>query len=85
MEEQKQQAKSAPVKKEWTPDQIMQKNIRTMPSRQMSKRLKRLAEGRGLTLKKAPLSNIDSAWAIVLSLVFKNTSETGGKMEPYLR
>ena len=82
MEEQKQ---AVPAKKEWTPDQILQKNIRTMPSRQMSGRLKRLAEGRGLTLKKAPLSNIDSTWAIVLSLIFDNTSETGGKMEPYLR
>lgn len=76
---------AVPVKKEWTPDQILQKNIRTMPSRQMSGRLKRLAEGRGLTLKKTPLSNIDSTWAIVLSLIFDNTSETGGKMEPYLR
>ncbi len=81
MEEQKQ----APVRKELTPEQILDRNIKAMPNPQMSKRLKRLAEGRGLTLKKSPLSNIDSTWAIVLSLVFKNTSETGGKMEPYLR
>jgi hypothetical protein len=73
------------AKKELTPDQITERNIKAMPNPQMSKRLKRLAEGRGLTLKKSPLSNIDSTWAIVLSLIFDNTSETGGKMEPYLR
>lgn len=74
-----------PTKKEWTPDQIMAKQIRTMSNRQMSRRLKRLSQSRGLKLKKNPLSNMDSAYAIILSTVFDNSKLTGGRMEAYLR
>lgn len=65
------------VKKQLTPDQIQTKHIRSMSNRQMSGRLKNLARQRN--------SNIDNLWAAVLSIVFHNTLETGGKMEPYLR
>jgi hypothetical protein len=82
MEEQKHPEQ---VKKQLTPDQILAKNIQTMPNSQMSNRLKRLANSTGLKLKKGPLSNIDSTWAIVLSVVFDNTKMTGGQIEPFLR
>jgi len=73
------QIKEQPVKKEWTPDQIMAKHIRTMSNRQLSNRLRRLARQHH--------SNMDNAWAVVLSIVFDNsrTSQIGGRMDAYLR
>ena len=81
MEEKKQE----PVKREWTSEQIMQKHIRTVSNHQMSHRLKRLSQSRGLKLRKNPLSNMDSAWAVILSTIFDNSKLTGGRTEAYLR
>lgn len=66
----------AEVKKELSPEQILQRNILAMPNKQMSRRLKRLTRTNG--------SNIDNAFAVVLSIVFDNTKPMG-KMEPFLR
>ena len=73
-----------PAKKELSPEQILEQEIHGMTNRKLSHRLSRLAQGRGLKLKKTPLSNIDSTWAIVLSAVLNNTKPLG-RMEPYLR
>jgi len=73
-----------PAKKELSPEQILEREIHGMTNRKLARRLSRLAEGRGLKLKKAPLSNINSTWAIVLSAVLDNTKPMG-RMEPFLR
>lgn len=73
MDEQKPEVK----KRELTAEQIMQRNLSKMPNRQMSNRLKHLAR------EKNDMYVI--RWATVLSIIFDNTRETGGKMEPYLR
>jgi hypothetical protein len=73
MEEQKQ----APAKKEMSPDQAMQNHIRTMSNKQMSRRLKRLARSKDPNM-------FTIRWATVLSIVFDNTKETGGKVGSYL-
>ena len=80
MEEQK----VAQAKKELTPDQILEREIHGMTNQKLSRRLSRIAQGRGLKFKKSPPSNIDSVWAIVLSAVFDNTKPRG-RMEPFLR
>jgi len=67
-----------PKKKETSPEQAMQKHIQTMSNKQMSARLKRLSRS------KDP-NNYVIRWATVLSIVFDNTRETGGRMESYLR
>ena len=71
IEEQKQEPK-----KELTPDQIASRQARKMSNRQMSRRLRRLAN--------TSTHNIDAVWAIVLSQVFDNTKPMG-RVEPYLR
>jgi hypothetical protein len=73
MDEQKQ------TKKELTPDQILEKSVRGMSNRHMSRRLKRLSDHRGIVLKKNPLSNSDIMWATVLSIVLDN------RVEPFLQ
>lgn len=62
--------------KELTEDQIIGRQVRKMSNRQMSRRLKRLAN--------ESVHNIDALYAIVLSTVFENTKPMG-KVEPYLR
>lgn len=68
------------VKKEPTPDQILERHIEAMADHSMVRRLRRITRGS----KKNPTSNIDATWAIVLSCVFENTKPVG-KMEPFLR
>ena len=67
-----------PAKKEVSPDQAMQNHIQTMSNKQISRRLKRLARS------KDP-NNYVIRWATVLSIVFDNTRETGGRVGSYLR
>lgn len=70
------ETKETPAKKELTEDQIIGRQVRKMSNRQMSRRLKRLAN--------TATHNMDAVWAIVLSQVFDNTKPMG-KVEPYLR
>jgi len=66
-------------KEEISPTEVYQRNIRTMPPRQMSGHLHRKA--RNIS------SMIDDTYAIILANVFNNTKEAGagGKLESYLR
>ncbi len=66
---------AVPAKKALSDEQIAYRQIRGMSDRQVSGRLKTLANSS---------LNIDAVWAIVLREVFDNTKPFG-KMEPYLR
>jgi len=68
--------KQPEVKKVLSEDQIASRQARKMSNRQMSRRLRRLAN--------TSTHDIDAVWAIVLSQVFDNTKPMG-KVEPYLR
>jgi len=69
-------ANLAPEKKSLSPDQIIYRQVHKMSNRQMSRRLRRLAN--------TSTHNIDAVWAIVLAEVFDNTKPMG-RVEPYLR
>jgi hypothetical protein len=62
-----------------SPSEIYDRNILTMPPRQMRGHLRRKV--------RKSVSMMDGAFAIVLSTVFDNTKESGvgGKMEAFLR
>lgn len=64
------------IKKELTPEQIFEGQVKKMSDEHISRRMRRLV--------RTPSSNIDSIWAIALSIVFDNTKPIG-KMEPFLR
>lgn len=58
-----QTAPVTPEKKELTPEQIMARNVLTMPDRQMHNRLRRLS-------RRGP-AKLEGAWAILLSTIFE--------------
>lgn len=67
-------------KRELTPDELAERQAAGMSSRQMVRRVKRIARGS----KNRPTSNMDATWAIVLGAILENTKPVGS-MEPYLR